>query len=64
VLSSHVMRYKDVEDRTGLESLVAQKDAKVEAGAEEQSSLKKALLRTLRRRRLLHRCKDYSRSGK
>ena len=41
MLSSQAMRYKDVEDLTGLESSVARKDAKVEAGAEEQSSLKK-----------------------
>jgi hypothetical protein len=33
------MRDKEVEVLAGLESSVARKDAKVEAGAEEQSSL-------------------------
>ena len=34
------MRDEEVEDLAGLETLVARKDAKVETGAEEQSSLK------------------------
>jgi hypothetical protein len=40
VLSSQAMRDEEVEDLAGLESSVAQKDANMETGAEEQSSLK------------------------
>jgi hypothetical protein len=40
VLSSQVMRDEEVEDLAGLERSVARKDAAVETGAEEQSSLK------------------------
>jgi hypothetical protein len=40
VLSSQVMRDEEVEDLAGLESSMAQKDTKVEAGVEEQSSPK------------------------
>jgi hypothetical protein len=36
VLTSQAMRDDEVEDLAGLESSVAQKDAAVEAGAEEQ----------------------------
>jgi hypothetical protein len=35
------MRDEEVEDLAGVESLVARKDVEVEAGAEEQTSLKK-----------------------
>jgi hypothetical protein len=40
VLSSQAMRDEEVEDLAGLESSVARKDADLETGAEEQSSLK------------------------
>jgi hypothetical protein len=39
-MSLQAMMDEEVEDLAGLESSVAQKDAKVEMGAEEQSSLK------------------------
>jgi hypothetical protein len=39
VLSSLVMNKEDVEDLTGLESSVTQRDASVEARAEEQTML-------------------------
>jgi hypothetical protein len=42
VLSSQAMRDEEVEDLAGLESSVAQKDAEVEAGVEEQSLPKEA----------------------
>jgi hypothetical protein len=39
VPSSQEMRDEEVKDLAGLESSVARKDAEVEVGAEEQSSL-------------------------
>ena len=41
MLSSQVMRDEEVEDLTGLESSIAQKDVVVEAGDEEPSLLEK-----------------------
>jgi hypothetical protein len=40
VLYSQAMRDEEMEDLAGLESSMARKDAELETGAEEQSSLK------------------------
>jgi hypothetical protein len=60
VPSSQEMRDEEVKDLASLESSVARKDAEVEAGAEEQSSLIKGSSEdpVARGGGLLRRCKE------
>lgn len=50
MLPSQVMRDEEVEDLTGLESLMARQDANTEEGLKNSRRSRKSVLKTLRRR--------------